>query len=112
MYFISYSSRDGSGFAARLVQALASGPVPMEAWTADSIPAAGSDWETSIQDAIGTCEALLFVATPDILDEKAFNQELRFALELAKPVAVLRYRGRWMRRLSDQELLPRYQPWS
>jgi tetratricopeptide (TPR) repeat protein len=85
--FLSYSSADARDFALCLHDALEAGPPHMPAWLdrRDILP--GQDWDAEIDRAIQTCASLLFVMSPDsVEDPSVCKQEWSRALRFKKPV--------------------------
>ena len=90
-YFVSYSRVDGAQFAGRLYNELVGGRPTYPVWldTRDAQP--GGDWDAQIAAAIQNCQGLLFVMTPDSVQEHSMcKSEWVWALKYKKPVIPLR----------------------
>ena len=64
-HFISYSSFDGRDFALNLHDGLTAGTPSFEVWWDRRKLRSGEDWDEQIDEAIGTCQSLLFIMTRD-----------------------------------------------
>ncbi len=69
--FISYSSADAQEFAFKLHDILEAGPPHISAWLDKRDIDPGRDWDTQIDEGIATCMALLFVMTPDSVEDQS-----------------------------------------
>ncbi len=69
--FISYSSADAQEFAFRLHDTLEAGPPHIPAWLDKRDIQTGRDWDVEIDNGITTCLALLFVMTPDSVEDQS-----------------------------------------
>ncbi|MBZ0315031.1 MAG: tetratricopeptide repeat protein [Anaerolineae bacterium] len=69
--FISYSSADALSFAYTLHDTLEAGPPHVPAWLDKRDIDPGRDWDTQIDEGIATCSALLFVMTPDSVEDQS-----------------------------------------
>src|SRR5215208_6860058 len=86
-HFISYSSFDAGDFAVKLCDKLQAGPPKFSAWLDRREIKPGQDWDTQIVEAIRTCESLIFVMTPDsVEDESECKNEWTRALKYKKPI--------------------------
>jgi tetratricopeptide (TPR) repeat protein len=89
-YFISYSRVDGDKAALKLADELTAGPPPLHAWFDQRELKAGPDWDEQIVEALSSCEALLFLMTPDSVSPKSeCKREWTRALKCKKPVIPL-----------------------
>ena len=87
-HFISYSTLDALDFALKLHDALASDGIPV--WLDKRKLHPGDDWDSQIAEAIRDCETLLFVLTPDsVQDNCTCKQEWTRALKYKKPIVPL-----------------------
>jgi len=87
-HFISYSSFDARDFAFQLYDRLKGKSPPLPVWLdkRDKIRP-GEDWENELDEAIRTCETLIFVMTSDsIKPQSVCTNEWRRALRFKKPV--------------------------
>ena len=90
-HFLSYSSVDARDFALWLADALQAGPPSVPVWLDERMLQPGDDWDEPIAEAIRTCETLLFVMTPDSVQDKSITKrEWTRALKYKKPVIPLR----------------------
>jgi tetratricopeptide (TPR) repeat protein len=93
-YFVSYSRVDGAQFAGRLYNQLVGGRPSYPAWLDVHDAQPGTDWDAQIAEAIQTCRGLLFVMTPDSVQEHSVcKSEWVWALKYKKPVIPLRADG-------------------
>jgi hypothetical protein len=84
-HFISYSRVDAKDFAVRLADEIAA------AWLDKRKLRPGLDWDEQIDDAIKTCDSLLFVMTRDsVTANSVCKNEWTRALKYRKPVIPLR----------------------
>jgi TIR domain len=89
-HFISYSPSDGQDFAIQLCDVLAVGPPSYSVWLDKRELRAGDHWDKQIFEAISTAESLLFVMTPDsVEDQSVCKQEWTLALKYKKPIVPL-----------------------
>lgn len=85
--FISYARADGSDFARKLHDDLEA--MGLNMWLdAEDIPK-GASWTLTIQRAIMTCRAFIFVITPASYDSKVCNLELQQAWENNPKIPIL-----------------------
>ncbi|MGB7341033.1 MAG: toll/interleukin-1 receptor domain-containing protein, partial [Phototrophicaceae bacterium] len=81
--FISYARADASDFARNVHDSLEA--MGLNMWLdAEDIPK-GSNWALTIQRAIMTCRAFIFVITPASYESKVCNLELQQAFEMGTP---------------------------
>jgi HAD superfamily phosphoserine phosphatase-like hydrolase len=87
--FICYSEPyQGLDFAFKLTDALVSGPQPFTIWI-DKLNLASyvGDWDVAIEAAIRTCDCLIFIMTPDsVEDQSVCKNEWSHALKYHKPI--------------------------
>jgi hypothetical protein len=89
-HFTSYSSADAWAFAVKLCDRLQVGPSPIVAWLDRREIRPGEDRDTQIDEAIRTCNSLIFVMTPDSVDDKSVcKKEWSRALKYKKPIVPL-----------------------
>jgi hypothetical protein len=89
LHFLSYSTVDGKDFAERLYDALTAGPPAIKVWM-DSHDLHPGGWDDQASEAIRTCESLLFVMTPDSVEDRSIcKDEWTWALRYKKPVVPL-----------------------
>ncbi len=87
-YFISYSDADGRDFAKRLHDTLTP---QFTVWFDKHDLKPGMDWDAQFRQAIGACEAFLFVMTPDSVDDTCTcHNEYFDALKFKKPIIPLK----------------------
>lgn len=90
-HFISYSSTDALDFALRLRDELEGREPPTPVWLDRRDIQPGEDWDEAIAEALKTCRSLLFVMTPDsVEDESVCKREWMHALRYKKPVIPLK----------------------
>jgi len=90
-HFISYSTADGHQFALQLADALEAGPPPFRTWLDSRRLQPDSDWDAQIDQAIRRCDGLIFVMTPDsVEDASVCKDEWVRALKFKKPLALVR----------------------
>jgi len=102
-HFLSYARPDEET-ALKLCDELEAGPPAISVWIdrRDEVP--GLDWDTQIVEAIRACESLLFLMTPDSVDDTSgCKQEWTRALKYKKPIVPIRLRP-------DAELPYRLEP--
>jgi tetratricopeptide (TPR) repeat protein len=91
-HFISYSSADGLDFAFKIADALEADEPPFEVWFDKRKLEGGDDWDTQLVEAIKTCDSLLFIMTPDsVEDESVCKQEWSSALKFKRPIIPLKF---------------------
>lgn len=91
-HFISYSSADAQEFALTLADALEAGSPPISAWLDKRKLHPGDDWDTQIDLAIRTCEALIFILSKDsVEDHSVCKNEWVRALRFKKPLVLVRF---------------------
>lgn len=87
--FISYSRADGMQFALRLADALEAGPPHIPTWL-DRREMRPGRWDAQLRQAVQACSCLLFVATPDSVEEASVcTAEWGAALDYKKPIVPL-----------------------
>jgi len=69
--FISYSSVDAQEFAFELYDSLLAGPPSIPVWLDNRKIKPGQDWDEQIDEAIRTCDSLIFLMTPDSVEPKS-----------------------------------------
>lgn len=88
--FISYSHVDAADFVIKLTDCLSAGPPEMQPWIDVNNLHSGHgfpDWDTQINNAIRTCDSLIFVMTRDSVEENSeCKREWSRALKYKKPV--------------------------
>jgi tetratricopeptide (TPR) repeat protein len=90
-HFISYSSADAREFALRLCAELEGGEPPRPVWLDRRDIRPGQDWDEAIAEAVKTCLSLLFVMTPDSVEDcSECKREWSYALRYKKPVIPLK----------------------
>jgi tetratricopeptide (TPR) repeat protein len=90
-HFISYSAVDAKEFALQLCDELKVGPPPYDAWLDKRRLKSGDDWAKRLAEAISDCASMLFVMTPDsVEDESVCQQELMRALQRKKTIIPIR----------------------
>src|SRR5262245_42500183 len=70
-HFISYSPVNALDFAIHLCDALEAGPPSYHMWLDKRELKPGQDWDTQVAEAISTCDSLLFVMTPDSVEDQS-----------------------------------------
>lgn len=89
-HFISYSHVDAEKFSLKLAVYLTAGPPEIQPWIDQlNIRPGLEDWDTQIEHAIRTCESLIFVMTPDSVEDTSTNEckkEWSRALKYKKPI--------------------------
>ena len=88
--FISYSRRD-SQFVDRLGRALRS--CGHETWIDRENLRDGQDWQDGVRCAIGACDVVLVVVTPDSLDSPHVRMEYQYGHRLSKVTLPLALRS-------------------
>lgn len=90
LYFISYSAVEARPFAEQLCTELEAGAPPFRTWFDRRDLRPGDDWDRQVADAITGCAALLFVMTPDSVDDLSVcKPEWSRALKCKKPIIPL-----------------------
>jgi len=87
--FFSYSRVDGSAFALRLAVDLKK--KGFDVWIDQEDIRAGLDWDTEIENALESCDYVLFVETEKSVVSKNVLDEVYYALEQNKKVIPLIY---------------------
>jgi len=91
-HFISYSSVDGRDFAIQLRDELEAGQPSIPVWFDKRDLDPGRDWDTQIANAISTSSSLLFLMTPDSVNDRSVcKAEWTRALRYKKPVIPLKF---------------------
>lgn len=89
-YFISYSAVEARPFAQQLCTELEAGAPPFRTWFDRRDLRPGDDWDRQVSDAITGCAGLLFVMTPDSVDDLSVcKPEWSRALKCKKPIIPL-----------------------
>ena len=89
-HFISYSRIEAKDFALRLSDDLTIGEPQVQIWLDVRDIPAGVNWDDAIDEAIKTCETLIFIMTPDsVRAESQCKNEWAWALRYKKPVVPL-----------------------
>jgi hypothetical protein len=89
-YFISYSRVTSGDIALKLADDLAAGPPAFPVWLDKRELKSGQDWDEQIVEALRSCEALLFLMTPDSVSAKSeCKREWTRALRYKKAVIPL-----------------------
>jgi TIR domain len=102
-HFISYSTIDAPDFAIKLCEALLADGIPV--WLDKRDLCSGEDWDSQVAEAIRDCETLLFVMTPDsVQDNCTCKQEWTRALKYKKPIVPPRVPPRLSRRACSTRL--------
>ncbi len=87
-HFISYASSDGQTFALQLYDALSTQNIPL--WL-DKRNAPPETWDEALSDALKTCRSLIFVMTPDSVEDYApSTRHWRRALKAKLPIIPIR----------------------
>jgi hypothetical protein len=90
VHFISYSGADGASFVKLLEQALGQEAPALEVWIDRDRIRPGRDWDSQIDAALGESDSLLFVMTPDSVEDGSICKlEYRRAMGYKKPVIPL-----------------------
>jgi hypothetical protein len=88
--FITHSSTDARGFAARLADALENGHPPIPVWLDQRDIRRGIDFDSQIEAALKACRLVLYLMTPDsIIPDSICWQECSRALSYKKTVIPL-----------------------
>lgn len=91
-FFISYSSADGQKFAFKLYDRLTAEPFSFPVWLDKHDIKAGYDFDDQIVDAIGSCQALIFLMTADSVGPLSIcKDEWGYAFRYKKPVIPLMF---------------------
>jgi tetratricopeptide (TPR) repeat protein len=86
-HFICYSTVDALDFALRLHEELTAGPPPFEVWLDKHRLRPGFDWDSQLVEALRLSETLLFLMSPDsVEDGSPCKEEWTRALVYRKPV--------------------------
>ncbi|MCK9592379.1 MAG: toll/interleukin-1 receptor domain-containing protein [Methanoregula sp.] len=89
-HFISYSHVDAADLIKKLIDCLSAGPPEMQPWIDTNNLHSGHgfpDWDTQINNAIRTCDSLIFMMTRDsVEDNSECKREWSRALRYKKPV--------------------------
>jgi tetratricopeptide (TPR) repeat protein len=89
-HFICYSPTTSLDFALDLYNALKAGPPRYEVWLDKHDLKPGVDWDSQVPKAISECESLLFLMTPDsVEDQSVCKAEWTRALSSKRPVIPL-----------------------
>jgi tetratricopeptide (TPR) repeat protein len=90
-YFISYSSVDGQEFALRLCDELEAGTPSFPIWLDKRDLQPSQHWDAQIVKALQACPSLLFVMTPDsVEDASVCKNEWTRALKYKKPIVPIK----------------------
>src|SRR5882672_7775835 len=90
-HFISYAPPEAQDFVLRLADVLAGGPPSIPVWLDKRDLQPGRDWDEQLAEAIRTCDSLLFVMTPDsVEDNSVCKAEWTRALRYKKPIVPLK----------------------
>ncbi len=93
-HFISYSSVDAQDFALKLADTLVAGPPSIPVWIDKRNIRPGDDWTREIDNAIRSCESLIFVMTSDsVEDNSVCKGEWTQALAYKKPIIPIMLRA-------------------
>ena len=93
-HFICYSEPFGGlNFALQLADALVSGPPTIDVWLDKrKLSAYVGDWDVAIDQAIRTCDSLIFIMTPDTVeDQSVCKNEWTWALKYKKPIVPVKW---------------------
>ena len=86
-HFVSYSVADAREFALKLYIELIDEPLSVPAWIDKKEIKPGQDWDKQIVEAIRTCRSLIFVMTPDSVEDVSIcKNEWTRALKYKKPI--------------------------
>lgn len=89
-HFISYSSSEALGFVLQLADFLEAGPPSIRVWV-DKRELRPGAWDVQVPEAIKTCNSLIFVMTPDsVQDSSICKDEWTLALRYKKPIIPLK----------------------
>jgi tetratricopeptide (TPR) repeat protein len=90
-HFISYSAADAEAFAFRLRDELEAGPPSFPVWLDKRDIQPGQDWDKEIVEALRACPSLLFVMTPDSVEDRSgCKNEWTRALKYKKPIVPIK----------------------
>ena len=90
-HFISYSSVDAQEFAFKLYDSLLAGQPSIPVWLDKREIKPGQDYDKQIVEAIRICDSMIFVMTPDsVEDESGCKLEWTWALKYKKAIIPLR----------------------
>jgi tetratricopeptide (TPR) repeat protein len=88
-HFICYSTKD-INFAIRLYDELTAGPPPLKVWLDKRRLHAGFDWDSQLVEALRQAETVLFLMSPDSVDDLSpCKDEWTRALAYKKPIVPL-----------------------
>lgn len=90
-YFISYSPSASLEFALRLCDDLVGGSPSFDTWMDKRDLRPGVDWDKQVPEAISACDGLIFVMTPDsVEDQSVCKPEWGRALKYKKAIVPLK----------------------
>jgi tetratricopeptide (TPR) repeat protein len=90
-HFISYAPTEALDFVLHLADVLAAGPPSIPVWLDKRALQPGRDWDEQLGEAIRDCASLLFVMTPDsVEDSSVCKAEWTRALRYKKPVVPIK----------------------
>ncbi|MCX6690517.1 MAG: toll/interleukin-1 receptor domain-containing protein [Methanoregula sp.] len=87
-HFISYSTADAQDFAFRLADSLVASHPTISIWIDRQNIHVGK-WDEQIDQAISSCESLIFIMTRDSVESPVCKNEWRQALTYKKPIIPL-----------------------
>jgi tetratricopeptide (TPR) repeat protein len=91
-FFISYSSADGQKFAFKLYDRLTAKPYSFPVWLDKHGIVPGYDFDDQIVEAIGSCQALIFLMTVDSVAPLSIcKDEWGYAFKYKKPIVPLMF---------------------
>jgi hypothetical protein len=88
-HYISYSSVDAQDFALTLANSLVSSNPTIPIWI-DKLNLHHGDWDEQIDQAIRTCESLIFIMTHDSVESPVCKNEIHLAFAYKKPIIPVR----------------------